>query len=141
MSLHTYGYGALLLLCGALYAWGALQGARVEAKQRTVEARESTISSLNGSLAQAKKTNDASLASIGILKADLRWQSEIATKFSALARKNAADLNKALEAIRDAPESDDGPVPLVLERELDRLRARSGTGGPDRGSSGAAGSP
>lgn len=131
MNIHAWGYGGLLLVCAALYAWGAVEAARVEAKQQTVEARDATIKSRNetiakltGDLTQAKATNEANIAELEGLQADLDRQAEVSLRFEDLARARTAELNEALRRIADAPANDDGPVAPVLARELERLRAR-----------------
>ena len=122
MSFHVYSYGALALVCAGLYAWALIEGKTVESVRAKLETKQAELQQAKQDLAAAVQVNTDNLTKIGILKADLQAQSDLAVKYDALARSRADKLNAAMKEIADAPDTDDGPVAPVLARELDRLR-------------------
>lgn len=126
MKLTAYITGALMLaLAGTSVAW-TWQAKDYRAK---LAARDVTIAALNDAVIEAKSVNDANMATLEAIKADLARQAEIATKFEKQARARGAALKATLKRIEDAPATDDGPVAPVLGRELERLR-NDGAGQP-----------
>lgn len=122
MNLNLYGYGALALLCAGLYAWAMIESKSAESAAAKLETKKSELAQAEADLAKAKQVITDNKTQIGILKADLQTQSDLAMKYDALARQRADKLNAALKDISDAPETDDGTVAPVLVRQLDRLR-------------------
>lgn len=119
MNLSTY------LTAGAFLAVAIIYGAwswQSKSQKATIAAQQATIQSLNVAVIEAKSVNDANMATLEAIKADLARQAEIATKFEKQARARGAALKATLKRIEDAPATDDGPVAPVLGRELDRLR-------------------
>ena len=119
MKLTAYLTGALMLACAALYGGWTWQANKLKG---TIAAQQTTIAQLNESVIEAKSVNDANIATLAQIKADLARQAEVTAKFEALAAKRGAALKATLKRIEDAPATDDGPVAPVLGRELDRLR-------------------
>lgn len=122
MNFTSYLMAGLAAVSLALAGWTSYQGVKIEAKQKTIEARDATIASLTASIVQAKRVNVENVQTIARMQDDLRAQGAISAKYQTLARANAAKLNAILKGISDAPASDDGPVAAVLGRELERLR-------------------
>jgi hypothetical protein len=122
VNFHVYSYGALALVCAGLYAWALIESKSAETVAAKLKAKETELTQAQADLARAVQVNTDNITQIGILKADLKTQSDLAVKFDALARTRADKLNAALKEIADAPDTDDGPVAPVLARELDRLR-------------------
>ena len=124
MSFHVYSYGALALVCAGLYAWALIEGKTVESVKAKLETKQTELDQAKLDLAAAVQVNANNLTQIGILKADLQYQSDLAVKYDALARSRDRRLTSVLKGISDAPASDDGPVAGVLEQLLDGMRER-----------------
>lgn len=98
------------------------EAARVAASAALIDVANTKLASAHKDLALAEEINQANLAALAAVKADLERQAAIAAKAQMAERKRAADLKTALKRIHNAPKSDDGPVAPVLRRELDDLR-------------------
>lgn len=119
MNLSTYLIGGAFLAVAITYGAWTWQAKDYRAK---LAARDVTIAALNDAVIEAKGVNDANMATLAAIKADLARQAEIATKFEKQARARGAELKATLKRIEDAPATDDGPIAPVLGRELERLR-------------------
>lgn len=122
MSLPWYLSAGLALVGAGLYAWVSVQSAQLEARQKTIDARDATIASLSQQVAQAKQTNVDNLTTIARMKLDMRALGQVSARFEILARERDRKLQDVLKGIADAPAVDDGPISPVLARELERLR-------------------
>jgi multidrug resistance efflux pump len=142
VKIHLYGYGALLLVCAALYAWSAVLSARLDGRDAQIERYKHDVLTLQANVDQARATAAANEQAVKDIQNDLDRQAETSYRFEDLARRREVELQNALRRIADAPASDDGPVAAVLARELDGLRreyAAASAADPRR--SGAAASP
>jgi hypothetical protein len=75
-----------------------------------------------GQVAQAKAVNEANLAALEAVKADVVAAQAARQKAEADAHKRSVALNNALKRIANAPVSDDGPVSPILRDQLNELR-------------------
>lgn len=125
MSLPWYLAGALALGCAGLGLWTASQSATIDAKEATIKERDATIVLKDQQILQAKKTNTDNEATLATLRAERDAASSIAAEFDAQSRARDAKLAATLEKLSRGPASEDGPVPMVLERALDVLREGS----------------
>lgn len=126
MNLTTYVAGSAVLIIACLWGGWTWQAKKLKGQLATAN---TTIASLNDAVIEAKGVNEANMATLEQIKADLARQAQVAAKFETLAAKRGAALKATLKRIEDAPATDDGPVAPVLSRELHGLRV-PGNGEP-----------
>jgi len=135
MSAPWYIAGALAIACAGLGTWSYIQSVKIDARDATIEKKDEQIGSLNADLIQAKQTNIDNLTTLLTVRNDETVRDEVSILFDDLDRKRDANLNALLETVSHGPVAEDGPIPVVLERVLDRMRDRSA--GADRADEGA----
>lgn len=114
----------LASLAGAAYmgsGWSS-DSARLLAADAMLAGAQKKLDAANRDLATANEINEANIAALAAVKADLERQAAIAARAQAAAQRRDADLKTALKRIKNAPKSEDGPIAPVLRRELDDLR-------------------
>jgi hypothetical protein len=133
MSVTTYLTGGLALVVAALYFMWSLEAKKVERRDDELASYKAVQELSDKAFAQVQETNEAALAAVERLKADVKRQSALAAKYDGIARQRDVALKNALKRISDAPTSEDGPVAPVLQRELDSLRVVGGEPAPADG--------
>lgn len=125
MNLSRIIAAAALAGLGVVYSEWTGDAGRLTASVALVDVANTKLAAAKKDLATAEEINQANLAALAAVQADLERQAIIAAKAQQAERKRAADLKTALKRIHNAPKSDDGPVAPVLRRELDDLRLDS----------------
>lgn len=125
MNLSRIIAAAALAGLGIVYSEWTGDAGRLTASVALVDVANTKLAAAHKDLAQAEEINQANLAALAAVKADLDRQAIIAAKAQQAERKRAADLKTALKRIHNAPKSEDGPIAPVLRRELDDLRIDS----------------
>jgi hypothetical protein len=121
MNPTVYVMGGLTLAVAVMYGLWTYQ-----IKQARAE-RDAAIAMVDvsiGQVNQAKAVNEANLAALEAVKADVVAAHAARQKAEADAHKRSVALNNALKRIANAPTSDDGPVAPVLRDQLLDLSGR-----------------
>ena len=125
MSPLVYLSGALAIGCAALGLWARAQSATIDARNATIKERDATIVLKDQQIQQAALTNSQNQATMIQLRAERDAASAIAIQFDDFARERDARLSAILDQIAHTPADEDGPVPKVLERQLETMRELS----------------
>jgi hypothetical protein len=121
MSPTVYVMGGLTAAVAVMYF-----GWTYQIKQARAE-RDAAIAMVDvsiGQVNQAKAVNEANLAALEAVKADVVAAQAARAKAEADAHKRSVALQSALKRIANAPTSDDGPVAPVLRDQLLDLSGR-----------------
>jgi hypothetical protein len=143
MNPTIYVMGGLTVAVAVMYGLWTYQ-----IKQARAE-RDAAIAMVDVSIqqvTQAKAVNEANLAALEAVKADVVAAQAARVKAEADAHKRSVALNNALKRIANAPTSDDGPVAPVLRDQLLDLSGRvlvvePSNPAPDRANENPSGTP
>lgn len=143
MNPTVYVMGGLTVAVAAMWFLWTNQIKQVRAER---DAAITMVDVSIGQVNQAKAVNEANLAALEAVKADVVAAQAARVKAEADAHKRSVALQSALKRIANAPASDDGPVAPVLRDQLFDLGGRlqpvaGGDKGPDRPDTNPGGTP
>ena len=127
MGFTGYTMIGLAIVIAGLLAWTQYQSSKLETAAATILAKDTTIAAYKNQYAAVVKANKTKDETIKLIQDQYKLLDGLVTKYADADRKRDASLRAAIKDINDAPDSDDAPVAPVLRRQLERMRANSGS--------------